>query len=295
MAVDRSRLGRRAGVLALLALAGCTSQNENAIRVTGSDTMVNLVQAWAEAFAQTHPEASVQIRGGGSGVGIASLCAGKIQIAASSRPMKPKELETAREKTGATPREIIVGSDALAIYVNRDNPIGEISLEQLAEIYGEGGTITTWQQLGVHNTACRDDQIIRVSRQNSSGTYAYFRERVLGKQREYKQGATAQSGSADIVALVSQTPCAIGYSGMGYNSAEVKVLKVAPRPGEAAVEPSLASAQDGTYPIARPLYLYSLGEPTGVVAEFIEWILSDEGQEIVAKKGYVPVVKTAVP
>jgi phosphate transport system substrate-binding protein len=205
--------------------------------------------------------------------------------------MKPKELETAHEKTGATPQEFVVGSDALAVYVNRQNPIDEISLEQLAEIYGEGGQIVAWDQLGVNNAACSDGQIIRVSRQNSSGTYAYFRERVLGKKREYKQGATAQSGSADIVALVSQTPCAIGYSGMGYNSDEVKVLKIAPKPGEPAVAPSLETAQNGTYPIARPLYLYTLGEPQGAVAEFLEWILSDEGQKIVAKKGYVPLVQ----
>lgn len=298
MVADRLRTWGAALTAALLlaALAGCSSQNENAIRVTGSDTMVNLVQAWAEAFAETHPDASVQIRGGGSGVGIASLCAGKIQIAASSRPMKPKELETAHEKTGATPQEFVVGSDALAVYVNRQNPIDEISLEQLAEIYGEGGQIVAWDQLGVSNAACSDGQIIRVSRQNSSGTYAYFRERVLGKKREYKQGATAQSGSADIVALVSQTPCAIGYSGMGYNSDEVKVLKITPKPGEPAVAPSLETAQNGTYPIARPLYLYTLGEPKGAVAEFLEWILSDEGQKIVAKKGYVPLVQaTAAP
>jgi len=275
--------------------SGCTSQNENAIRVTGSDTMVNLVQAWAEAFGETHPDVSVQIRGGGSGVGIASLCAGKIQIATSSRPMKPKELDAARANTGRSPEEIIVGSDALAIYANMQNPIKSISLDELAEVYGEGGKITTWKQLGVDNPACSDDQIIRVSRQNSSGTYAYFRERVLGKKREYKQGATAQSGSSDVVALVSRTPCAIGYSGMGYSSDDVKVLPVAVKQGEPPVEPSIENAQNGTYPIARPLYLYTLGEPTGAVAEFIQWILSDEGQRIVEKKGYVPLVERPTP
>src|SRR5262249_16788327 len=154
--------------------------------------------------------------GGGSGVGIAELCGGNTEIATASRPMTEKEINLAKQNTGKEPKEFVVGTDALAIYVHKDNPLDAISIPDLAEIYGENGTITTWKQLGVDNSACADGEIIRVSRQNSSGTYVYFRESVLGKGREYKQGATAQSGSAEIVALVANTPCAIGYSGMGH-------------------------------------------------------------------------------
>jgi len=280
--------------IVLLLAAGCSSQNDNAIKITGSDTMVNLAQAWAEAFRADHPDISPQIKGGGSGMGIAALCAGKIQIATASRPMKPKELELAEKNTGKKPKQYIVGSDALAIYVQRDNPLDTISIDELAEIYGEGGTITKWSDLGIKNAACADDEVIRVSRQNSSGTYAYFREHVLGEKREYKQGATSQSGSSDVVALVSRTPCAIGYSGMGYNKETVKVLKVGKHKGEPGVEPNLDTALDGTYPISRPLYLYTLGEPTGAVQELVQWILSDAGQKIVEENGYVPISRERV-
>lgn len=259
------------------------------VRVTGSDTMVNLAQAWAEEFNKDHPAVSIPVKGGGSGVGIADLCAGKIQIATASRAMEPDEIELAKKNTGKEPKQTVVGRDALAIYVNLQNPLDSISLDQLAEIYGENGTITEWKQLDVKNTACPSDQIVRVSRQNSSGTYAYFKEAVLGKKRDYKQGYTAQSGSSDLVALVSKTPCAIGYSGMGYRNETIKVLNVSKKKGEPGIEPTVASAQDGTYPIARPLYLYTLGEPSGSVQEFIQWILSEEGQRIVELQGYIPV------
>lgn len=276
--------------LACVGLVGCSRQNDDTIKLTGSDTMVNLVQAWAEAFHDDHSDISLQVKGGGSGIGIAALCAGKIQIAMASRAMKPKEIEVAkRNNDGKVPKEFVVGRDALAIYVNKHNPIQTISLSELAEIYGENGKITTWKQLGVDNAACPDGQIIRVSRQNSSGTYAYFKEAVLGEAREYKQGSMSQSGSSDIVALVSNTPCAIGYSGMGYKNDEVKVLGVAKEKGEPGVEPTLQTALAGTYPISRPLYIYTLGEPTGAIQEFIQWILSPEGQKIVEQKGYVPI------
>jgi phosphate transport system substrate-binding protein len=278
----------------LLGALGCSSRvgvddTFATVRVTGSDTMVNVAQAWAEAYHKVHPEISIPVKGGGSGVGIADLCAGKIEIATASRAMQPDEIERAKTNTGKTPKQIIAGRDALAIYVNKQNPIDSISIEQLAEIYGEGGTTTRWEQLGVDNAACPSGKIVRISRQNSSGTFAYFREAVLGKKRDYKQGYTAQSGSSSLVELVTMTPCAIGYSGMGYRTEKVKVLTVSKAQGEPAIEPTLASAQDGTYPIARPLYLYTLGEPSGAVQEFVQWILSDEGQRIVEEQGYVPV------
>ena len=281
-----------------LAITGCGSREsasrdgqggKEKIRVEGSDTMINLAQAWAEEYNKIHPEVSIQVSGGGSGVGIASLIEGMSDMANASRKMKDKELSRAEQNTGKKPQEIVVAMDALAVYIHKDNPLQSISLEELAEIYGEGGETTRWKQLGVSNVACTSDEITRVSRQNNSGTYHYFRQAVLGDKRDYKLGSIDQSGSKDVVALVSRTPCAIGYSGMGYCTDEVKWLKISDKKGESGIEPSVASAADGTYPIARPLQIYTLGEPTGALKDYIDWILSSEGQQIVLDLGYVPV------
>lgn len=258
------------------------------IRVDGSDTMVNLSQAWAEEYNKSHPDVSVQVSGGGSGVGIASLISGVTDMANSSRKMKDKEIQRAKANTGKEPQEFIVGKDALAVYVHADNPLDSIAIDQLAEIYGDGGQLTKWSQLDTQNSACSSDEITRVSRQNNSGTYHYFREALLGDARDFKLGSIDQSGSKDVVALVSKTPCAIGYSGMGYRTDNVKWLKIAAKPGDTPVEPGVATARDGTYPIARPLQIYTLGEPTGATKDYIDWILSEEGQKIVLKMGYVP-------
>jgi phosphate transport system substrate-binding protein len=277
--------------LSLLALLGCkgSTGGKTTIRVDGSDTMVNLAQAWAERYNQTHPEISIQVSGGGSGVGIASIIEGVADLANSSRKMKESEIKRAEANTGKKPKEWVVGLDALAVYVHKNNPIETISLEELAEIYGENGSVTKWSQLGVKNTPCSSDEITRVSRQNNSGTYHYFREAVLGEGRDYKLGSIDQSGSKDVVALVSRTPCAIGYSGMGYRTDEVKVLNVAEKKGQPDVAPSVETAIDGSYPIARPLYIYTLGEPTGAVKDYLDWIMSEVGQQIILDLGYVPL------
>jgi phosphate transport system substrate-binding protein len=285
-------LGAALAAVATASCAGCFSKsglNDSTIRITGSDTMVGLAQAWAEAYHEEHPEISSPVRGGGSGVGIAALCNGKVDVATTSRAMKEKEIALAMKNTGKEPKQFIVGRDALAIYVHKDNPLGVISIDELAEIYGEEGTITQWEQLGVDNAGCPGGQVVRISRQNNSGTYAYFREAVLGETREYKQGATTQGGSSDLVTLISRTPCAIGYSGMGYfQPGEVKLLKVARKKGEPGVAPTLETALDETYPISRPLYIYTLGEPKGAVQDFVEWTLGPNGQKVVESVGYVP-------
>jgi phosphate transport system substrate-binding protein len=265
------------------------ASSASVIRITGSDTMVNLVQAWAENYHKKRPDVSVQVAGGGSGVGIAGLIDGILDIAAASREMEPNEIERATQKNGTKPREFTVALDALSVYVHKDNPLEAIALDDLAEIYGDKGAINKWSQLGVKNAACPSDEIIRVSRQNSSGTYVYFREAVLGKQREYKQGSIDQSGSKDVVTLVGRTPCAIGYSGMAYKTPEVKALKLSKKKGEPAIAPTTATAMDKTYPLARALYLYTRGEPTGNIKDFLDWVLSPEGQQIVASVGFVPI------
>jgi phosphate transport system substrate-binding protein len=259
------------------------------IRITGSDTMVNLVQAWAENYKEVRPTVSVQVAGGGSGVGIAGLIDGTLDIAAASREMKGDERQRAIVRNGVEPREFTVALDALAVYIHKDNPLDVFSIEELAEIYGERGWIVKWSQLGVRNLACASDQIIRVGRQNSSGTYAYFRDVVLGGMREYKMGSIDQSGSKDVVALVSRTPCAIGYSGIAFVTAGVKALKLSARKGQPSVTPSPATVIDRSYPIARPLYLYTAREPTGQVKAFLDWVLAREGQQIVRDLGFVPI------
>jgi phosphate transport system substrate-binding protein len=265
------------------------------IRVEGSDTMVNVAQAWAERYNQLHPEVSVQVLGGGSGVGIASLIDGNCDLANSSRTMKGDEIEKTTAKYGTEPKATIVGYDALALYVHKDNPLEAISLEQLAEIYGWDGRITRWSQLGVDVGLPGRDTIVRISRQAGCGTYSYFREAVLGKRTnpEYKLGSVDQSGSKAVVALVSKTPSAIGYSGMGYETPQVKMLDISRRTGEPGIAPTAENAKKADekerYPITRPLLIYTVGEPTGAIKDYLDWILSTEGQAVVRELGYVPM------
>jgi phosphate transport system substrate-binding protein len=284
---------RRLIAIAVMLSVGCSSagckRSDRGIRVEGSDTMVNLAQAWAENYHAKHPDASIQVLGGGSGVGITSMIDGNCDLATCSRKMEEKEIKRVQAKRGYDPSEHIVGYDALAVYVHKDNPLDTISLEELAEIYGDGGKITKWSQLGIDSKALGTDEITRVSRQNSSGTYAYFREAVLGKKRDYKLGSIDQNGSKDVVALIANTPGAIGYSGMGYKDPGVKTLKITKKKGEPGVEPTVATAKNSSYPITRPLLIYSAGEPAGKIKDFLDWILAPDGQKVVLELGYVPV------
>jgi len=252
----------------------------------GSDTLVNVAQAWAEAYQSVNPNVVVAVSGGGSGTGIAALINGTVDIANASRSIKDKEIEEA-EKNGQHPVQHIVGFDALAVFLNPANPIDELSLAQLAEIYGDGGSYTKWTDLGVEVPGCKDQEIVVVSRQNNSGTYAYFRETVLG-DGDYRLGTRDMHGSKDVVDLVEKTPCAIGYSGLAYATDHVKMACIEKETGGSCVSPSEQTAVDGSYPIARPLFMYTNGEPTGAVGEYMNWIKSDEAQCIIMKKGYAP-------
>ena len=259
-----------------------------AIQSKGSDTMVNLAQAWAEEYKKVASKVDVEVSGGGSGVGIAALIKGTIDVANASRNMKPEEIEQAKKNTGKTPKEIIVGHDALAIYVHKDNPIEEIAVEQLAQIYGEGSAVTKWSQLGVKLPASADE-IIRVSRQSSSGTYEFFREHVLGK-KDFKLGSRDMNGSKEVVELAASTPGAIGYSGMGYNEpGKVKMIKVSAKRGDPTYPPTVENVLNKHYPLARSLQVYTLGEPEGELKKYIDWTLSDAGQKVVRDSGYVPM------
>jgi phosphate transport system substrate-binding protein len=262
------------------------------IQVKGSDTMVNVAQAWAEEYKKVAPTVDVEVSGGGSGVGIAALIKGTIDIADASRNMKPAEIEQAKKNTGKDPKEFIVGYDALAIYVHKDNPLNEITTEQIAQIYSEHGNITKWSQLGVTIPNASDDTIVRVSRQSSSGTYDFMREHVL-KNDDFKNGSRDMNGSKEVVELVGSTPTAIGYSGMGYATPAVKMLKVAVKKGDPAYQPNVENTLNKTYPIARSLQVYTLGDPQAAVKSYIDWLMTDAGQKILERSGYVPIPAAA--
>ena len=285
-----------------LFLAGCNKKSDSAgggdapkkktveIRAKGSDTMIQLATAWAEDYRKVNPGVMVNANGGGSGTGIAALENGTTDICNASREIKPAEREKVKAVSGKEVVEFVVAYDALAIYSNPSNPVKEISIEELREIFAEGGTITTWEQV---NPAF-PGKITLFGRQNNSGTYDYLREHVCGKtpegkQREFRAGISELNGSSEVVENVAKTPTGLGYSGMGYKTPNVNWLKISKKKGEPAVEPGVDAARSGTYPISRKLYIYTAGEPTGETKAFIDWVLSDEGQKIVAKEGFVPL------
>lgn len=278
-----------AASLLLIGLASCgrpaDGAEQSVIQNKGSDTLVNVAQTWASVY---HDKTGVivSVSGGGSGTGISAMINGTVDLANASRAMKEKEIEAAK-KNGVNPVKHTVGFDALAVYVHNSNPVESLTLDQLKRIYGEGGDVTKWSDLGIKMEG-KNDEIIRVSRQNNSGTYAYFKTAVLGKTGEYKLGSRDMHGSKDVVELVMNTPGAIGYSGLAYANDHVKTVPVLTEDGT-AVSPTVETAVDGSYPIARPLLMYTAGEPEGAVKDYLEWILSAEGQKIIADKGYAPV------
>jgi phosphate transport system substrate-binding protein len=268
--------------------SGGSNKGGPSIQNIGSDTMVNLAQAWAEAYSKAEPGVSIEVAGGGSGIGVAALLNGTCDIANSSRHLETEEVEKAKAKYNGEPKEYKVGYDALAIYVHASNPLNEISVEQLSELYREGGSISKWSDLGITIPGA-PDEIVRVSRQNNSGTYHYFREAVLGKKADFKKGSRDLSGSKDVVALVETTPSAIGYSGIGYKTDKVKLVKVSKKKGDPAIEPTIETTLNKTYPIARPMFFYTPPNSPAHVTKYIEWVLGKAGQSMIAEKGYIPL------
>jgi phosphate transport system substrate-binding protein len=199
--------------------------------------------------------------------------------------MKDKEIKMAQER-GQNPVEHIVGYDALAVFLHKDNPLNTMTIEQLADIYGRKGKARKWSDLGITVPGCKDEMVV-VSRQNNSGTYAYFKKAVLGKDK-FKNGTLDMHGSKDVVDLVEKTPCAIGYSGLAYATDHLQTACIS-KDGKPCVTPTVETAGDGSYPIARPLMMYTNGEPQGDIKTYMDWILSDEGQCIIFDKGYAPV------
>ncbi len=274
-------------LLAVSAVTVNSAQARELIQNKGSDTLVNVAQAWAEAYPNVNPDVAVAVSGGGSGTGIAAMINGTVDIANASRKMKGKEVALA-EKQGQHPIEHVVGYDALAVFIHKNNPLTSMSLQQLKDIYGRNPAARNWSDIGVTVPGCKD-KIVVVSRQNNSGTYAYFKKTVLGKKGKYRQGTLDMHGSKDVVDLVEKTPCAIGYSGLAYATDHLKMVCIAKEAGGDCVNPSVETASDRSYPIARPLFMYTNGEPVGAIKGYMDWLKSDAGQCILLGKGYAPI------
>ncbi len=276
-------------VTLVVALGGCSREGGKAgaragyLTIKGSDTMVHLVSAWAEAYMQGDSGSQVSVTGGGSGTGIAALINGTTDICAASREMKESERELARHK-GIQPVETVVARDGIAVVVNPNNPARELTLEQLKKIFT--GAYANWSQVGGP-----DHDIIVLSRESSSGTYVFFQEHVLNKE-DYAPTARLMPATSAIIQAASSDRWAIGYVGIGYAEEagnDVKVVAVKADENAQAVVPSSETVKSGTYSIARPLFLYTNGQPTGTVKEFVDFALSAEGQRIVRETGYVTI------
>lgn len=274
--------------LFMITLFSCGGQSFTEIENVGSDTLLEVAGSFAEHYTKAEPNVAVSVSGGGSGVGVAALLANDCEIANCSRPLKDKELKQA-EKNGVTPVQHIVGYDGIAVFVHKDSPINSLTMNQLKAIFGEGGDIENWDQLGVSLEAPGANKIQLGSRQNNSGTYECFREKVLGKLGRFKQRCNNLNGSKDVVEFCASSKSAIGYSGLAYKTDEVKIVKISYGEGESPVYPSLETVQSGLYPISRPLYMYTNGEPQGEVGKYLKWIKGLEGQSILSKKGYIPL------
>jgi phosphate transport system substrate-binding protein len=263
-------------------------KNPNFIQVKGSDTMVNLAQAWAEAYMEINQKEFIAVTGGGSGTGIASMISGTCDIAMSSRDIKKKEIQLA-EQRGIEPFEIKAALDGLAVVVNPKNKVDKLTMAQLADIFT--GKITNWKQLGGH-----DGQIVLLSREVNSGTHVYFKEHVLRKgnpqgTEEFAPSALMLSSSQAIADEIAGNIDAIGYYGMGYISKNQKAVSIAKDTNSEYVPPTVDNVITGKYPISRPMYLYTNGEPKGLAKKFVDFTLSKQGQEIVVQTDFVPVAK----
>ncbi len=270
-----------------LAFTGCgggsnSGEERRPVTVKGSDTMVILAQSWAENYMKERPELTVQVTGGGSGVGIAALINGGTDICEASRPMKPFEKNQVRKRHGKDVKEIPVALDGLAIYVSESNPIQSITEPQLKTIYT--GKLTNWRELGG-----KDAQIVAYGRENSSGTYQFFKEHVLGNE-DFAGHIQTLPGTGAVVNAVSKDAASIGYGGIAYASG-IRVVPVRRDDKSEPVTPSLTTVKSGQYPLSRNLFFYTIGEPSGDVKAFIDWVLGPEGQKLCETVGYYPIVQ----
>lgn len=283
-------------LLASFIFTSCSKSNNssvsdspaNYIENKGSDTIVNLALAWAEKYQGEHQNIRISVTGGGSGTGIAALVNGTVDIANASRKIKDEETAEA-QSNGITPVEHIIARDAIAVIVNPENPVSELTLQQISDIYS--GKYKNWNEVGGE-----DRPIVRLSRETNSGTHVYFLETVLrlGNKEDKTLFSTSTlllPSSEGIISEVRDNPNAIGYDGLGYVPKDLKMIAIAKKAGEPYVLPSIDTVNDKSYAIARDLYMYTNGAPAGIIKEYLDWILSDEAQQIVADLGFVPAIK----
>ena len=268
-----------ASILVVIMTIGFSFTTANKITIKGSDTMVILSQQWAEMYMKKHPETTIQVTGGGSGVGIAALINGSTDIANSSRPMKPGELEKIKAKYNKNGIEIACAKDGLSVFLNKGNVVSELTVEQIGAIFS--GKITNWKQVGG-----ADAKIQLYGRESSSGTFEFFKEHVV--KTDFSPNCQTLPGTAAIVNAVKKDKYSIGYGGAAY-AEDVKDCKVKKDAKSKGILPTAATIKNKTYPISRYLYMYLKSKPTGETKKFIDWILGSEGQKMIATVGYFPV------
>jgi len=265
--------------LLCLGVSGCGAPPQ-AVTVKGSDTMVPLGQRWAEIYMKEHPSTTIQVTGGGSGTGIAALINGTTQICESSRPMKPEEKNSVKEQRKADVSEIPVALDALAVYLNNQNPVEHLTMEQVAKIFK--GEITNWKDVGGPAGA-----IVLYGRENNSGTYVFFKEHVL-ENKDFAERYQPLPGTAAVINAVTKDPAGVGYGGIGY-AKDVKTISIAKTADAQPIAPKMENVLNNSYPLSRQLFWYIAGPPAGEIKSFVDWVLSPAGQKIVNEVGYYPL------
>jgi phosphate transport system substrate-binding protein len=269
----------------LVSCAAPPTENQN-VNIKGSDTMLQLGQRWAEAFMKDHPTATIQVTGGGSGTGIAALINGTTEICQASRPMKDEEKASIKQQRNVDVSEIPVAVDALAVYLNKQNPVEHLTMEQLRRIFQ--GEITNWKDVGG-----KEGNIVLYGRENSSGTYAFLKEHVLANG-DFAEKYQPLGGTAAVINAVVKDPSGIGYGGIGY-AKDIKTISIAKDATSEPVIPTMENALSNKYPLSRFLFWYLAGQPVGTTKELVDWVLGPQGQNVVKDVGFYPLKGNEAP
>ncbi len=270
--------------------SGSSSGRRTLIQNKGSETLNEVAQAWAERYTREHPGVAIAVSAGGSGFGIDALISGTVDLANASREILPSERRAA-EARGIQPVEFLVGFDALAVFLHADNPLDSVSLETLASIFGAQGTVSTWEELGVQIPGCPSGRIRPLGRPYQSGTYRTFLEEILGEGGSYRPNIPTISSAEELRDQVMADPCAIGYGGLAFLREGMRapcLLSTTPE-APSCVPPTVETALSGSYPISRPLFMYTAGTPSRAVADYLDWIMGDAGQCVLLETGYAPI------
>ncbi|MBF0159851.1 MAG: phosphate ABC transporter substrate-binding protein [Magnetococcales bacterium] len=273
--------------------AGLAATNKVTIRTKGSDTMHALSRLWAENYQKEYPAVTITTDGSGSGSGIAALINGHVDIALSSRAMRPQEIRMIRKRSRQPQKEYVVGWDALSFVVHRDNPLMGLPIEKLIQLYTRGNELKNWRDLGVTVPGCDTDPIVLGSRKNNSGTYHFFLDvlsRASQKRQHLVQQLVNQEHSSNMISWIAQSPCALGYSGMAHVTADVKTLCLETGPAT-CLYPTAENIRNRGYPLIRPLYLYLLDDSSAAIQHYVDWIRGPAGQAIVQQVGFMTITE----